>query len=294
MRPRRPSSPGVAVLAALAVLLLAPAEPAAMQESGEPAPLAGGIPRLESAAAQLAYARGLKGAIAAGEGEERERRTRLAVAAFRAVYELHPAAKELGAEAAFRAGELLRAAERSSAALVEFERAASRGGGTAFRARAGLEIGHVHRREGRPARALEAYLAVAADSDADPEHQDDAWLWAGTVWRDRGRVAEARRAWRSVAEGARSPLDRIRAFDLLAETWIDAGDLEAAAGALDECRRALAPLALEETRTGDEVRQALQRMHTVSALPRAIAERDAARRRGDVRSRSRHGTPRIP
>ena len=243
------------------------------QGTGDPSSSPDGAPRMVSAAGQLAYARGLKRSMAGHRGEDLARRRDLAIEAYRAVRVFHPEAKSLGAEAAFRAGELLRAADRSPEALREFTRAASLGRKTPFLARARLEAGHIHRREGRRETALHAYLEVAADSLAAAEHRDDAWLWAGCMWQELGRRKEARRAWRSVAGGAASPMDRILAFDHLVQSWIDVGDLEAAAGVLDECIAALSELALEETHAGNRVRKALSRMGSVSALQRAIERR---------------------
>ena len=134
--------------------------------------------------------------------------------------------------------------------------------------------------------ALNAYLDVVADSKSGPAQRDDAWLWAGRVWKDRGQLDEARRAWRSVATRGADPIDRIQAFDYLGLLWVEEEDLEAAAGVLDGCLRQLSESALEETHSGERVRKALQRMRLVDALPRAIELRK--------RSRRAEGTPRNP
>ena len=250
-----------------------------------------GVPRMDTASAQIAYARGIKRSMAGREARERALRREMAIEAYRAVRKHHPRASSSGAEGAFRAGELLRAVGRTEEALEEFEKARELGSKTPFRARASLEIGHVHRREGRRRVALDAYLRVASDPRAAHEHRDDAWLWAGCVWKDLGRLREARDAWRGVTRSGSDPIDRILAFDYLALAWVDAGDLEAAAGVLDECVRAHSELALEETRLGERVRKALVRMRVVSALQHAVEERRSRFREDDAgRENAREST----
>lgn len=249
--------------------------PVALQDAGrdERQPLEVRVPRLETAEAQLAHARGLKRTMLERPWPERGLWRARAIEAYRAVAHYHPERREVGAEASFRAGELVRAEGRDDEALELF-RAAQRGGeGTPFRARGALEIGHLHRRNGRSREALDAYLSVAADPGAQPSHRDDAWLWAGKVWSSRGQAEEARRAWSGVAERGADPVDRVLAYDCLVLQRVEEGDLEAAAGVLDACLRSLSDVALEETERGASVRKALQRMRCVEVL------RDEVRRR---------------
>jgi tetratricopeptide (TPR) repeat protein len=254
----------------LLCLSAAPA-PAPRQDAPE-------VRRCESAQAQLGLALSLKHAMRGTRGRERMERRLRAAEAYRAVRAYFPKVRDLGAEAAFRAGELLRAGDEDEGALSEFSVARDLAPGGAFAARASIEIGHLRRRAGDAERALDAYLAVAHDGRAAPRWRDDASIWAGRTWFDLGRVDEARRAWRRVAERADEPLDRIRAHDELALAAVAEGDLEAAAGVLERCRRALADVALEETRRGERVRNALLRMRAIDELRRAVARRrDAVR-----------------
>lgn len=243
----------------------------------DPPSLGERAPRMSSAARQLAYARALQRALRGREGESAERIRERAVEAYRAVRLHHPEARLAGAEGAFRAGELLRAVGHASRARAEFVVARARGAGSPFAARAGLEIGHLERREGRGRLALDAYLAVAADEKAKGAYRDDAWLWAGRTWQLLECIDDARRAWRTVAEGGADPLDRILAYDHLAQSWIDVGDLEAAAAVLEECRRTHTELARERTHTGERVRAAFRRMRAREQLSRAIERRFRAR-----------------
>ena len=231
------------------------------------------VPRMASPEAQLGHARRLKREMFAKKGDELVFWRKLAVEAYQAVRLFHPEAREVAVEAAFRAGEILRSAEDPPRALAEFRWCAANGQGTEFRARARLEIGHFERREARWREALEAYMDVAADARASPAHRDDAWLWAGTAWNALGRREDARAAWRRVAEQGSDDLLRIAAFDELALARLEDEDPEAAAGELARCLEALSARALEETETGERVRNALLRMRVVGELSRAIARR---------------------
>lgn len=237
-------------------------------------PLEHVVPRRSSPVAQLEQARAWKGRLFGEPDEsERERLRALAVRAYRAVRHYHPEARALGAEAAFRGGELLRATGRLDAAEAEFRVARSLGAGTPFRPRATLELGHVRRRRSDSRGAIEAYLDVAVDAHAAQAHRDDALYWAGRCWSDEGRVDEARRAWSVVARGNGDPLDRARAHDAIALSFVADGDLEAAAGALHACLVELSPIAYERTELGRRVRDALARLRVVPVLKAAIAER---------------------
>ncbi len=260
-----------------------PARAPANAAPEDPLPLELRVPRMDSAEAQLAHARGLKLAMLERPEAERALWRRRALEAYQAVLHYHPERRELAAEAAFRAGELVRAAGGEVEALALFSAAQRLGEGTPYRARAGLEVGHLHRRQARPREALDAYLAVAGDPRAQPAHRDDAWLWAGKVWSSVGKAEEARRAWTGVASGGADPLDRVHAYDCLVLQRVEEGDLEAAAGVLDECLHGLAEVALEETERGARVRKALQRMRCVEAL------RDEVRRRVDGSAPERRG-----
>jgi tetratricopeptide (TPR) repeat protein len=261
------------------MLLLALAQAPAAQEWIETV-----VPRMASAEAQLAHARRIKHEMRGHEGAELSAWRCRTVEAYRAVRLFHPEARAACVEAAFRAGEILRAAENEAAALAEFGWAARQRDAGQFRTRAELEIGHLHRRALRFREALEAYLDVGGDPAAGAARRDDAWLWAGTCWKRLGNLEEARSAWRRVAEHGTDPLARIAAYDELALTYVEESELEGAAGVLDQCLRALSASALEETEQGERVENALQRMRVVEELSRALArKKDACVERGSER-----------
>jgi len=234
----------------------------------------GEVPRLASAARQLEHARSVRFALRGRQGDERERARRSAVRAYRAVRTYYPGAREVR-EASFRAGELLRAAEDVEAARCEFELAAVPGVPSPFVARALLELGHIERRAEHYQEALALYDRVVADTRARPEYRDRAALWAGRVYQESKREADAERVWTRLASDAVDPVVRVRAYDAIALLYVRRGDLEGAAGVLELCRRSLEDVLLEETRLGERVRDAVLGMRAVTEIKRIVAERSS-------------------
>lgn len=263
------------VVAGFAVALLAMFDGADRGRGAhdDPVPLEIAVPRRSTARHQLEHAAALKRQFLERKEAERDFWRELTVEAYQAVRVHHPDAMALGGEAAFRAGELLRAAGAGERALEEFRAAARLGRGTPFEARAELEIGHIHRRAGRTREALDAFHGVAASRTAAGRRRDDAWLWVGKLQHARGRTSDAVRAWRLVADGEGDALDRIEAFDLWALSLVESHDLEGAAGVLQAARTALFERSLEETEFGERVRAALERMRVVDRLTDAIEKR---------------------
>jgi tetratricopeptide (TPR) repeat protein len=257
-------------VALLAGILLVEAPPAAGQE-----PARG--PQQDAARAGLEQAARLRRGLRGLRGDERAQQLRRAVGAYRELCARFAQQPHVVAEAAFRAGELLRAAG-DGAARSEFERAWRRGAGSDWRARAGLELGHLARRAEDDRTALSRYRRVLADTASAPSRRDEAALWAGRCCVELGREEEARDLWEHVATQAIDPCDRVAAHDELALLWLAAGDLEAAAGELERARAGVRDQALERTPLGARVRSALRRMRAVTRLRARVA----ARREGVV------------
>jgi tetratricopeptide (TPR) repeat protein len=235
------------------------------------------VPKKESAQAQLQYAQMLRQAVRGTEGDARSAARKSAIAGYRAVHEYFPGDAAACAEGAFRAGELLRAANENEAALSEFAIARDKGAGTPFRGRGLLEIGHVERRTQKFQEALLAYEAVLSDTATTQRQKDDASLWAGHVYAALKRPDDAHRAWQRVADSAEDPIDRIKAFDCIAQAAIEKGDLDGASALLERCHEAVSEAASEETKLGDRVRNALAGMRAHDELQRAIEKRDRAK-----------------
>jgi tetratricopeptide (TPR) repeat protein len=230
------------------------------------------VPRQTSAARQLEHARSIRFSLRGTRGAARERARSRAVRAYRAV-RIYYANAPQAREAAFRAGELLRAAGDVQGARSEFGIAATSGARSPFVARALLELGHIERRARRYQEALSLYERVTADTLARAEYRDRASLWTGRVYELSKRPADAERVWTRVAEEALDPVVRVRAFDSVALLYVRRADPEGAAGVLDLCRRALADTLREETRLGERVRDAVSGMRAVDEIKRIVAER---------------------
>ena len=258
--------------------LVAGARAGPLEEPSGKEPPAAEVPRERTARLQLARGQRAKQALTGTRGRERMARRWEAARAYASVRSYFPGDACAGAEGAFRAGELLRGGGDLGEALREFRVARGLCAGGAYHARAMLEIGHLERRLGRAREALDAYAQLYAGTHSPPSVSDAAMLWAGRVHQARGAVEEAWRLWERVARGAEDPVDRVRAYDLLALALIEARDPEGAAGMLERCRRALFDVAQEETQTGERVRRALTHMRAAGDLRRSVTDR-----RGTVR-----------
>lgn len=231
------------------------------------------IQRASTAGEQLESARRTRTAALRATGDQRMRLRRLAAEGFRAVRIYFPEERELAAEASFRAACEFVYAGLEADALAEFEGLAELSAPPAWRCRAALELGHLHRRRGRHAAALDAYLRAASTDGAARSWRDDASLWAGKTHAAIGEVQQAQRLFAWMTEHTADVFTRIRAFDEWALTFVAADDLEGAAGVLARCRDATRAVASEVTERGERVRRKLADMRCITELERAVARR---------------------
>jgi len=273
---RSSAAPLFLLLAGSVPAVVPPACPPACPPARALAPAAEDpVTKCDKVEAQLKLASDLRNSLRGLEGAERDAARTRAVAACRAVRQYFPAEAAACAEAAFRAGELLRGAGDLEGAAAEFQLAREQKGESPFRVRALVELGHLQRKAKAFDKALASYEAALADPNASAGQRDEASLCVGSVQRDLHRPADARRAWQRVADAGEDPLDRIRAFDRIASLLVEGDDLEGAAGTLERCKEALAAAAAEETRTGERVRSALQNMRAIEELQRAVERKQS-------------------
>jgi len=261
---------GVAVLAA-------PTDRGTQRDSIEATRVLAEVPRLATDRLQLDFARLERSRLRRIAGERLTEARRRVARCYVAVRLYFPESRALAAEASFRAGELLRCAGDTPEALAELERVRVIGEGTDFRARAGIELGHIERRRRNWSKALDRYLAVASDVGTGPHWRDEAAIWAAKTYAAMGEIGEARRHLVRVTEAAIDPLARVRAFDEWALTYVVTGDVEAALGVLARGRESVAESAREETELGDRIRRALARMRCIRAIERSIESRRGSR-----------------
>ncbi len=238
-----------------------------------PASLQGPKPTPQTAQQLLERAARLRSGLSGLEGAALFRARQELLSTLRSVRENYPADKLAAAQAAFLAGELLRAWNEPRSAQREFEQAREAGRGTEFEARSSMELAHLQRRSGRLEQALAGYTAVLTLDGSPPGLVDAARLWLGRVQLDLGRRDEARSTWWELGRAGRSPKIRIDAYDELALEAISRGDLEGAAGILDLCRRQLHAQSMQDSQLGRDVCAALDRMRCVHALQDSVRER---------------------
>jgi tetratricopeptide (TPR) repeat protein len=236
------------------------------------------VERLGTVEGQLHFATLQKRRIRGTAGEARQVARRQAVQAYRAVREYFPRSGKCVSEASFRAGELLRSSGQLEGAQSEFQHAERHGQGSLFRARAGLELGHLHRRALRLNDALECFERVEGLGRKFAEQRDLAAYWQGKVHVLRGRLLDAQRCYKRAALKGVDALRQVRAFDVWMDVLVEQGELEGAAGVLELCRQSLREKALEKSTQGTRVRAALDSMRSPGRLARAVAERHRRRK----------------
>ncbi|MFT4538496.1 MAG: tetratricopeptide (TPR) repeat protein [Planctomycetota bacterium] len=141
------------------------------------------------------------------------------------------------------------------------------------RLRVELERAHLLRRQEQHEQALMAYEAIAESIYAAPTERDTALWWAARESEDSGDRERATRRYRRIAQQALDPFARIRAYDRLARIYIDANDLEAAAGVLHACAMSINAEMAAATPTLSQLRERLKSMTSHDRLRRAIAKR---------------------
>ena len=228
---------------------------------------------VDAASRALDRARAKKQALLGERGDTLDKLRAEAVAAYVRVHERWPKSGATASEAAFRAGELLRAGGDPDAALEQLRIATQLKNPGEFAARALYEIGHIQRREGHTEPALTAFEELVATGPADAHLRDMAAVWYAKVLAETGQPADAERVLRRLIKTATEPVDRIRAFDELILLVVARGELEGATGWLGECKLSVRATANELTDEGRRVTRALERMRGLTALQKAIKTR---------------------
>lgn len=203
----------------------------------------------------------------------RERGRRAAIRAYTEVAEDPRVGGAPRVEALFRRAELLRAEGELEGALGCFETLAAMEDSASFGDRSHLECAAILRRLGRSPEACQHWLALWIDVDAEGRLRSRAGRALGEAHAEAGEWDAALRVLGAVVRQGFDPLEQVRAYDAIAELWLQRGDLEAAAGVLHEADVALGRLASERTQLGSRVREALAEMDSLHALKEAIALR---------------------
>ncbi len=188
------------------------------------------------------------------------------------------------AECAVRAARLLIDEGRLDEALAEHERAVRHGADSGWRSQAYLEAAHALRRAKRWRPAEEAYDRACGAPHVLGSDRDEALDWRSRLQYQRGAVASAREGWRRLARQSLDPLRRIEAWDRLASQWLDADDLEAAAGELHAARVAFAAHHGASDELSRRIVAALDAMRSLTRAERMVERRWRALQQRDSKS----------
>ncbi|MBI3818675.1 MAG: tetratricopeptide repeat protein [Planctomycetes bacterium] len=268
----------LAANASASVLPIAPAPAAFVYICGDdPAPIASkpaaAAEKAPDAKQQLKKADELRRAIH-GKAEARRDLTLKAVAAYNAVNDYFPDAKQEGSMGLFRVGELKRTLGLTDEARDAFAKVVAQSPERKLAARALFETAHLYRRAKELGKAMDTYRKVAADFADETATRDDSLYWIGMMHVQNKEYAKARESFKAVADRGVDPLDRIRAFDKIASTYIKENNRDLASKAIEESKSALHESASEPSSRGARVRKALERMSSIRALER-LDEKDA-------------------
>jgi hypothetical protein len=264
--PEAPVPPGAPALAG------APALPGALVAAWRPATSAAGEDGMrESVRTALAEAAAAKRDAQKLSGEERERALAEVTARYAAIAEEAGYSAAGRAEAAFRAGELLRGARRTDEATVMYARATELGagaeGGGEFAARGLLEAAHLRRRAKDVAGALALYAEVRERFPGETRSAAHAVTWQGKLQLQ----SDQREQGIATLLGFRElfpeyPAEAVRNADLVALEQLEAGDETGARRTVEEIRTAMESIVAEGGKRAESVSKALAAMRVTEQL----------------------------
>lgn len=228
--------------------------------------LASEVEKQGDAKAQLKFASALEHKSRGLKGEDRKAHLKSVAEAYAAVPRYFAEASAECTEAAFRLGSVRRSLGDRDAALIAFEKAVELKGNRKFAARALLEIAHLSRRAKNFSEAAKIYEKLPKEFGDLADQTDTALIWAGKMRLANKENDAARLNWQTVAEKSNDPIDRVKAFDLIASSYIAEGKNAEATQIVDKCRTQLLPLAEDSSAKGLRVKKALQNMKSASKL----------------------------
>jgi tetratricopeptide (TPR) repeat protein len=215
----------------------------------------------------LATAKQLITAVRGLRGPERAQALEQAASAHDRLIAEFAAEPVVAAAAAFAAAELWRQqgslplAEKDflAAAQLDAERYAQRGL---------LGAADMQRRQKRYDDAMATYQKAAA-VDPGSARAQEARLWQARLLQDSERLDEAIVAFQACLESAGPGAQTIDACNFLALAWIQKGDLDAAARAIDHAEQAVTELGDEDPIVLERLRKSLESMSAKKSLQRA-------------------------
>lgn len=236
----------------------------------------------------LAKAKESVSALRGLRGAERTQALQTAASAYDKVVADFGAEPAVAAAAAFAAAELWRQQGNLPLAEKDFLMAMQLDG-ERFGQRGLMGAGDMQRRQKRYEEALATYQKAAALEPGSARAQD-ARLWRGRLLQDSERLDEAIPAFQSALESAAPGAQTIDACNFLALAWVQKGDFDAAARAIEHAEQSVQSLGDEDPIVLERLRKSLEGMSARKALQRARdkqveAGKDAAKLDADQRGR---------
>lgn len=222
----------------------------------------------------LAAAREMAGEGHGLRGAERARVVERAASAYDKLVADFAAEPTVAATAAYSAADLWRQHGSLPLAEKDYLRAAQ-ADPARFAQRGLFGAAEMQRRQKRFDEAMDTYGKSIAIEPGSSRAQD-ARLWLGRVLQTTERVDEAIRAFENALECAGSGVPAIESANFLALAWIQKGDLDAAARAIEHAEQHGVDAGEDDPIVVERQKKALEAMSARKALQRARDKRDGA------------------
>lgn len=269
-------------------------------QAGEPAGSAGGDkpvagasatkkPRIaisDAGRAALAAAKEIAGKVRGLRGPERMQALEAAASAYDKVVAEHAAEPAVASVAAITAADLWR--QQGSVALAEKDYLlAVQLDGERFAQRGLLGAADMQRRQQRRDDAMATYKK-AAEVDPASARAQDARLWQARLLQQAERVDEAIVAFQAALESADPGNETVEACNFLALAWIQKGDHDAAAKAIEHAENAVQAVGDDDPIVVERLKKAIETMSAKRALQRARDKAANAQKDAVGLDRARH------
>lgn len=216
-------------------------------------------------------------------GPEKQALVMEAIAAYRKILADYSSEPDTASLAALRAGDLCRGLAQRAEALELYEKVLTLAGPAKHGARAQLEIAHLLRRAKRPEEASKGYREVVRKFPKETNMASQALLWLGKLALQAGDRDRARGVLREFLQGYERPAKRlVQAYDLLAQTHLDAGEVKEARQVIQECRDRFAAASSSERKVDRDLVAAIagmkstKRIEEMPEMPKGASETETA------------------
>lgn len=221
----------------------------------------------EAGRAALAAAKEVAGKVRGLRGPERMQALEAAASAYDKVVAEHGGEPAVASVAAITAADLWR--QQGSVALAEKDYLlAAQLDADRFGQRGLLGAADMQRRQQRRDEAMATYKK-AAEVDPTSGRAQQARLWQARLLQQSERLDEAIAAFQAALESADPGNETVEACNFLALAWIEKGDHDAAAKAIEHAEQAVQAVGDDDPIVVERLKKALEAMSAKKALQRA-------------------------